>query len=67
MTAASLNCGEVRDLLFQALRHDAVEDAVIEMLFEHVVGGRYESSSRAELRILRGLPSGSQLWRGPSR
>ncbi len=36
MTTASLSSGEVRDPLVRALGHDAVEDAVTELLFEHV-------------------------------
>jgi hypothetical protein len=53
MTATSLNSGEVRDLLLRALHHDAVEDAVTEVLFEHVVGGRYERSEVAALLRLK--------------
>jgi hypothetical protein len=53
MTTASLISGEVRDLLVRALGHDAVEDAVTELLFEHVVGGRYESAEVAGLLRLR--------------
>src|SRR5680860_100065 len=53
MTTASLSSGEVRDLLVRALGHDAVEDAVTELLFEHVVGGRHERSEVAALLRLR--------------
>jgi len=53
MTTASLSSGEVRDLLVRALGHDAVEDAVTELLFEHVVGGRQERSEVAALLRLR--------------
>jgi hypothetical protein len=53
MTTASLSSGEVRDLLIRALGHDAVEDAVTELLFEHVVGGRYERAGVAGLLRLR--------------
>jgi hypothetical protein len=53
MTTASLSSGEVRDLLIRALGHDAVEDAVTELLFEHVVGGRHERSEVAALLRLR--------------
>ncbi len=53
MTTASLNSGEVRDLLVRALSHDAVEDAVTKLLFEHVVGGRHERSTVAALLRLR--------------
>jgi hypothetical protein len=53
MTTASLSSGEVRDLLVRALGHDAVEDAVTELLFEHVVGGRYERAAVAGLLRLR--------------
>jgi hypothetical protein len=53
MTTASLSSGEVRDLLVRALNHDAVEDAVTELLFEHVVGGRYDRSAAAALLRLR--------------
>lgn len=53
MTAASLNSDEARDLLLRALHHDAVEDAVTEVLFEHVVGGRYERSEIAALLRLK--------------
>jgi len=45
MTTASLNSDEVRDLLVRALNHDAIEDAVTELLFEHVVGGRSFASA----------------------
>jgi hypothetical protein len=53
MTTASLSSGEVRDLLVRALGHDAVEDAVTELLFEHVVGGRHERAEVAGLLRLR--------------
>ncbi|MGC1852402.1 MAG: hypothetical protein WA687_08190 [Solirubrobacterales bacterium] len=53
MTAASLNSDEARDLLLRALHHDAVEDAVTEVLFEHVVGGRYERSEIVALLRLK--------------
>lgn len=50
---AHLDSEQVRDLLLRALSHDAVEDAVTELLFEHVVGGRYERSDVAALLRLR--------------
>ena len=34
MTTAFISSGEVRDLLVGALGHDAVEDAVTELLFD---------------------------------
>lgn len=50
---APLDSEQVRDLLLRALSHDAVEDAVNELLFEHVVGGRYERSEVAALLRLK--------------
>jgi hypothetical protein len=46
---AQLDSEHGRDLLLGALGHDAVTDAVTELLFEHVVGGRYERSELATL------------------
>jgi hypothetical protein len=37
----SIHDGSLRPLLLAALRQDAVDDAVTEMLFDHVVLGRY--------------------------
>src|SRR5215218_10869735 len=53
MATASLSSGEVRDLLVRAPGHDAVEDAVTELLFEHIVGGRHERSEVVGLLRLR--------------
>jgi hypothetical protein len=54
MITASLRSSEVRDLLVvRALSRNAVEDAVTELLFEHVVGGRYERAGVAGLLRLR--------------
>jgi hypothetical protein len=50
---AQLDSEQVRHLLLRALRHDAVDDAVTELLFEHVVGGRYERSEVAAFLQLR--------------
>jgi hypothetical protein len=50
---APLDSEQVRDLLLRALSHDAVEDGVTELLFEHVVVGRYERSDVAALLRLR--------------
>lgn len=53
MTTAAVDSDEARELLLRALNHDAVADAVTELLFEHVVGGRYERSEVAGLLRLR--------------
>jgi hypothetical protein len=53
MTTAPLSSGQARDLLLRALNHDAVEDAVTELLFEHVVGGRHDRSGVAGLLRLK--------------
>lgn len=53
MNAAPISSDQVRDLLLRALGHDAVEDAVTELLFEHVVGGRYDRAEVAALLRLR--------------
>jgi hypothetical protein len=50
---APLDSEQIRDLLLRALSHDAVEDAVTELLFEHVVGGRFQCSEVAALLRLR--------------
>jgi hypothetical protein len=52
MTTA-VDSDQVREPLLRALNHDAVADAVTELLFEHVVGGRYEHSEVAGLLRLR--------------
>ena len=53
MNAPSISSDQVRDLLLGALNHDAVEDAVTELLFEHVVGGRYDRPEVAALLRLK--------------
>lgn len=53
MTTAPVDSDQVRELLLRALNHDAVSDAVTELLFEHVVGDRYERSDVAGLLRLR--------------
>lgn len=53
MTTAPVDSDQARELLLRALHHDAVADAVTELLFEHVVGGRYERSEVAGLLRLR--------------
>jgi hypothetical protein len=53
MTTAPVDSDQARELLLRALAHDAVADAVTELLFEHVVGGRYEHSDIAGLLRLR--------------
>ncbi|HSR94766.1 MAG TPA: hypothetical protein VLK56_07860 [Solirubrobacterales bacterium] len=53
MTTAPVDSDQARELLLRALNHDAVADAVTELLFEHVVGGRYERSEVAGLLRLR--------------
>jgi hypothetical protein len=53
MTTAAVDSDEARELLLRAFNHDAVADAVTELLFEHVVGGRYERSEVAGLLRLR--------------
>jgi hypothetical protein len=50
---AQLDSEQVRDLLLRALNHDAVEDSVNELLFEHAVGGRYERPEVAAFLRLR--------------
>jgi hypothetical protein len=50
---APLDSEQIRDLLLRALSHDAVEDAVTELLFEHVVGGRFQRSEVAALLRLK--------------
>jgi hypothetical protein len=50
---APLDSEQIRDLLLRALGHDAVEDAVTELLFEHVVGGRSQRSEVAALLRLK--------------
>lgn len=51
---APIDSKQVRDVLLRALNHDAVEDAVTELLFDHVVGGRYQRSEVAVLLRLKG-------------
>jgi hypothetical protein len=53
MTTAPVDSDQTREPLLRALNHDAVADAVTELLFEHVVGGRYERSDVAGLLRLR--------------
>lgn len=50
---APVDSDQARDLLLRVLNHDAVADAVTELLFEHVVGGRYQRSEVAALLRLK--------------
>jgi hypothetical protein len=51
--AAGLDADLVRGFLTRALSHDAIDDAVTEMLFEHIVEGRYHPSVIASSLPLR--------------
>lgn len=53
MSTAPVDSDQAREPLLRALNHDAVADAVTELLFEHVVGSRYKSADVAGLLRLR--------------